>query len=78
MATIIKAIKGDYRELDTNNLYKVRDDNKLTTEELIDKYEDRIVQGSIPSRVLEIREVEERRDEVLSGIFADLEHLKIK
>ena len=30
MATIIKAIKGDYRELDTNDLYKTRDDNKLT------------------------------------------------
>ena len=74
---IIKAIKGDYRELDTNDLYKVRDDNKLTTEELVEKYTDRIVYGSIPSRVLEFSEVVRRKDEVLSGIEGDIKHLNL-
>lgn len=79
MSKVIKAVGGKYREIELNNLYKNREDNKLTTEELIDKYEDRIVDGTIPSRKIEHWEIKVQEiSHILEQINKDIEHINKK
>ena len=40
-------LKGKEYEVNLNNLYKERVDNNLTTSELIEKYQDRIINNSL-------------------------------
>ena len=40
-------LKGKEYEVNLNNLYKERVDNNLSTSELIEKYQDRIINNSL-------------------------------
>ena len=40
-------LKGKEYEVNLNNLYKTREDNNLSTSELIEKYQDRIINKTI-------------------------------
>ena len=44
---IVKEINGEFYQIESNYLYKTRDDNKLSQDELVHKYEDRIVDGTL-------------------------------
>ncbi len=44
---IVRKVKGDYYEIETNNLYKTRQDNNLSTDLLVSKYTGRIVDGTL-------------------------------
>ena len=40
-------LNGKEYEVNLNNLYKTREDNNLSTSELIEKYQDRIINNSL-------------------------------
>jgi len=47
--TVIKEVNGITLEIRLNDLYRTREDNSLTVDELVKKYEKRLLEGSIPS-----------------------------
>ena len=47
--TVIKEVNGVALEIRLNDLYRTREDNSLTVDELVKKYEKRLLEGSIPS-----------------------------
>ena len=63
MTSIIREVQGKHYEISLNELYKTRQDNNLTTDQLVSKYASRIVDGTL-NRVRELEEWEVKALEV--------------
>ena len=47
MSTIVRKVSDKYFEINLNNLYKTRQDNNLTVDQLVSKYTGRILDGTL-------------------------------
>ncbi|MGI9549512.1 MAG: hypothetical protein ACR2M7_06040 [Bdellovibrionales bacterium] len=64
MSTVIKLVKGEYYEIELNQLYKTRQDNNLSTDLLVSKYTNRIVDGTL-NGVRKLEGWEQKAQEVI-------------
>jgi len=67
MSSIFKKVNDRYFEISLNELYKTRQDNSLTTDQLVEKYKARILDGTL-NRVREIEEWEVKAQEVIETL----------
>lgn len=77
MSSIIRKVNDKYFEISLNELYKTRQDNNLTTDQLVEKYKGRILDGTL-NRVRELEEWEVKAFEVqetLKSITEDIEDI---
>ena len=72
MSSIFKKVNDRYFEISLNELYKTRQDNSLTTDQLVEKYKARILDGTL-NRVRELEEWEVKAQEVIE-ILGEIEN----
>ena len=72
MSSIIKKVNGTWFEISLNELYKTRQDNNLTTDQLVEKYKARITNGTL-NRVRVLEEWEVKAQEVIE-VLGDIEN----
>ena len=70
--SVIKKVNGTWFEISLNELYKTRQDNNLTTDQLVEKYKARITDGSL-NRVRVLEEWEVKAQEVIE-VLGDIEN----
>lgn len=71
MSSVFKKVNGTWFEISLNELYKTRQDNNLTTDQLVEKYKSRITDGSL-NRVRVLEEWEVKAQEVIE-VLGDIE-----
>ena len=69
--SVIKKVNGTWFEISLNELYKTRQDNNLTTDQLVEKYKARITNGTL-NRVRVLEEWEVKAQEVIE-VLGDIE-----
>ena len=70
--SVIKKVNGTWFEISLNELYKTRQDNNLTTDQLVEKYKARITDGTL-NRVRVLEEWEVKAQEVIE-VLGDIEN----
>ena len=70
--SVFKKVNGTWFEISLNELYKTRQDNNLTTDQLVEKYKARITDGSL-NRVRVLEEWEVKAQEVIE-VLGDIEN----
>ena len=71
MSSVFKKVNGTWFEISLNELYKTRQDNNLTTDQLVEKYKSRITDGTL-NRVRVLEEWEVKAQEVIE-VLGDIE-----
>lgn len=71
MSSVFKKVNGTWFEISLNELYKTRQDNNLTTDQLVEKYKARITDGTL-NRVRVLEEWEVKAQEVIE-VLGDIE-----
>lgn len=72
MSSVFKKVNGTWFEISLNELYKTRQDNNLTTDQLVEKYKARITDGTL-NRVRVLDEWEVKAQEVVE-VLGDIEN----
>lgn len=72
MSSVFKKVNGTWFEISLNELYKTRQDNNLTTDQLVEKYKARITDGTL-NRVRVLEEWEVKAQEVVE-VLGDIEN----